>query len=135
MNFKGRVALVTGAASGIGKATAMTFAQNGATVVIVDMEEEKLNNVKKEIELAGGKVLSYVCDVSDEDRVNEVCLDALKKLGKIDILVNNAAIFRTWDDFLTVSTDTWRKYINVNVMGVVYFTKALLPQMVEKQVW
>jgi len=131
MNFKGKTALVTGAAIGIGKATAITFAQNGAKVVIVDMDNEKLQGVKKQIEQMGAEVLAYVCDVSDEQKVNEITKDALDKFGKIDILVNNAGIFRDHGSFLDVSTDMWKKYIDVNVMGTVYFTKALLPGMLE----
>ena len=93
MNFNGKTALVTGAAMGIGKATALTFAQNGAKVIIVDMDEERLQGVKNEIEQMGAEALAYVCDVSDEQKVNEITKDALDKFGKIDILVNNAGIF------------------------------------------
>ena len=131
MNFNGKTALVTGAAIGIGKATALTFAQNGAKVIIVDMDEERLQGVKNEIEQMGAEALAYVCDVSDEQKVNEITKDALSKVGKIDILVNNAGIFRDHGSFLDISVDMWKKYIDVNVMGVVYFTKALLPQMIE----
>ena len=131
MNFKGKTALVTGAASGIGKATAITFAENGANVVMVDICEEKLEEVKKEVESFGTKVLSYVCDVSDEKRVNEVCEDALKQFGKIEILVNNAAIFRDAGEFVNVPASMWKKYMDVNVMSVVYFTQGLLPCMLE----
>lgn len=131
MNFNGKTALVTGAAIGIGKATALTFAQNGAKVIIVDMDEERLQGVKAEIEQMGAEALAYVCDVSDEQKVNEITKDALSKVGKIDILVNNAGIFRDHGSFLDISVDMWKKYIDVNVMGTVYFTKALLPQMIE----
>ena len=131
MNFSEKTALVTGAAMGIGKATALTFAQNGAKVIIVDMDEERLQGVKNEIEQMGAEALAYVCDVSDEQKVNEITKDALSKVGKIDILVNNAGIFRDSGEFLGIPTDLWKKYIDVNLMGVVYFTKALLPQMIE----
>lgn len=131
MNFNGKTALVTGAAIGIGKATAITFAQNGAKVVIVDMDGERLQTVKNEIEQIGAEVLAYVCDVSDEQKVNEITKDAFSKFGKIDILVNNAGIFRDYGEFLDIPISIWDKYIGVNLMGVVYFTKALLPQMIE----
>ena len=131
MNFKGKSALITGAAAGIGRATAITFAEKGANVVIVDMDEEKLAKVKKEVEATGVEVLAYTCDVSDKERVNEITSDALQKWGKIDILVNNAGIFRTAGPFEEISLDVWEKYMNVNVMSIVYFTKALLPKMIE----
>ena len=131
MNFNGKCALITGAASGIGKATAITFAQRGAKVVIVDTDTKKLEAVKKEIEALGTDVLAYTCDVSDRQRVNEITSDALTKFKKIDILINNAAIFRDMGSFLEISDEMWEKYINVNIMGTVYFTKAVLPQMIE----
>ena len=131
MDFKGKTALVTGAAVGVGRATAITFAEHGANVIIVDMDEALLERTKKDVEALGVKVLSYVCDVSDEESVNKVTKDALEKFGKIEILVNNAGIFREHGEFMDIPISTWEKYIGVNVMGVVYFTKALLPQMIE----
>ena len=131
MSFKGKCALVTGAASGIGKATAIILAQKGAKVVIVDTDTQKLENVKNEIEAMGGDVLAYSCDVSNKQRVNEITSDALNKFKKIDILINNAAIFRDMGSFLEIPDEMWENYINVNIMGIVYFTKALLPQMIE----
>lgn len=129
--FSGKTALITGAASGIGKATAITFAEKGAKVVILDMDAEKLERTKAKIKEIGADVLSYVCDISNQERVNEVTEDVLKKFGKIDILVNNAAIFRSYSDFLSTPIDEWKKFIDVNIMGIVYFTKAVLPQMIE----
>jgi len=129
--FKGKTALITGAASGIGKATAITFAEKGARVVILDMDAEKLERTKAKIEEIGADVLSYVCDISNQERVNEVTEDVLKNFGKIDILVNNAAIFRCYSDFLSTPIEEWKKFIDVNIMGIVYFTKAVLPHMIE----
>lgn len=129
--FNGKIALITGAAAGIGKATAITFAEKGAKVVIVDVDAEKLERTKAKIKEIGADVLSYVCDISNQERVNEVTEDVLKNFGKIDILVNNAAIFRCYSDFLSTSIDEWKKFIDVNIMGIVYFTKAVLPQMIE----
>ena len=131
MNFKGKTALITGAAAGIGRATAITFAENGATVVIVDIDSEKLMATKEEIENTGAEVFAYICDISDEAKVSEITADALEKLGKIDILVNNAGVFRDFSDFVSSSTELWRKYIDINIMGTMFFTKALLPKMIE----
>ena len=131
MNFNNKVALVTGAAVGIGRATAILLAQNGASVVLVDINEEKLEDLKKELSEYKDKILSFVCDVSDEDAVYRLVNDALKVFGKIDILVNNAALWRGSSSFLDTPTDKWKRFIDINVMGVVYFTKAVLPSMLE----
>ncbi len=132
MMFKGKTALITGAASGIGKATAITFAEKGASVVIVDIDKEKLECTKKEVEKIGADVVSYICDISNEENVNEVANAALQKFGKIDILVNNAGVFRDMSDFLDTPVELWKRYFDVNVMGTLYFTRALLPQMLER---
>ena len=131
MNFNNKVALVTGAAVGIGRATAILLAQNGASVVLVDINEEKLEDLKKELSEYKDKILCYVCDVSNEDAVYRVVNDALKVFGKIDILVNNAALWRSKTSFLDTPTAEWKRFIDINVMGVVYFTKAVLPSMLE----
>lgn len=132
MDFKDKVALVTGASVGIGRAVALKFAQNGAKVVILDIDFEKLESVKKEIEEYTKDVLIFKCDVSDEENVYEVVRKAEEVFGKIDILVNNAALWRCWSPFVETSTDAWRKFIDVNIMGVVYATKAVLPGMLER---
>ena len=131
MNFKGKTALITGAAAGIGRGTAITFAQYGAKVVIVDVNKEKLMELKSDLEKSGTEVLAYVCDISNEEKVNEVAADALKKFGRIDILVNNAGVFRDFSDFVSSSTELWRRYIDINIMGTMFFTRALLPKMIE----
>lgn len=131
MDFTDKVVLVTGAAVGIGRATAFLLAQNGAKLVLVDVNGEKLDVLKTELAEYGDKILTFVCDVSDEQAVNKVAEDSLKAFGKIDILVNNAALWRSKSSFLNTPTEEWKKYIDINVMGTVYFTKAVLPSMLE----
>lgn len=131
MTFKGKTALVTGAAVGIGRATAITLAENGAQVVIIDMNCAGLEKVKAEIEALGGCAEAYVCDVSDENKVNEVAATAIEKFGKIDILVNNAALWRGHSSFIETPVEVWKKFFDVNIMGVVYCTRAVLPKMLE----
>lgn len=133
LNFKGKTALVTGAAAGIGRAVAIRFAQYGAKVAILDLNEEKLEYVKKEIEVYTKDVIALKCDISQESEVYEAVKKAEDALGNIDILVNNAAIWRYLDSFTNVSTDEWRKYMDINVMGTVYCTKAVLSKMLENR--
>lgn len=130
MNFNGKVAMVTGASVGIGRACAVRFAKEGAKLVLLDMDFARLEKVKEEVAPYTTEVAIYECDVSNEARVNEVSADALKRFGKIDILVNNAAIWRTWKPFIEVSIEEWKKFIDVNVMGVVYCTRAVLSSMI-----
>ena len=129
MNVNHKVALVTGAAVGIGRATAILLAQNGASLVLVDINEEKLALLKEELSAYGDKVLSLVCDVSDEEGVYRVVEESLRVFGRIDILVNNAALWRSKACFLDTTTEEWKRYIDINVMGTVYFAKAVLPSM------
>ncbi len=133
MKFENKVALITGAAVGIGRATAISFAKNGAKVVIVDVDAKKLESTRCEIEAYTKDVLALTCDVCDEEKVYETVKEVERVFGKVDILVNNAALWRCFSPFVETSTDEWRKYLDVNIMGVVYFTKALLPSMLENK--
>lgn len=131
MNFTGKTALITGAAVGIGRAAAIKFAQNGAKLILTDINMETLEKTKKEIEEYTKDVLIFQCDSSDEESVYETVKAAEEAFGKIDILVNNAALWRLRSSFVDTPTAEWRKYIDINIMGVVYFTKAVLPKMLE----
>ena len=133
MDFTNKTALITGASVGIGRAVALKLAQNGAKVVLFDVNFEKLEAVKKEIEEYTKDVLIYNCDVSNEEKLYEIVKEAESIFGGIDILVNNAALWRCWDSFVNTSTNDWRKFIDINVMGVVYLTKAVFPSMLEKK--
>lgn len=132
MDFKSKTALVTGASMGIGRAVALKLAEFGAKLVLFDVNFEKLESVKKEIEVYTKDVAIYNCDVSDEQKVYDCVNDVKEKLGSIDILVNNAALWRCWNSFVDTPVDEWKKFLDINIMGVVYVTKAVLPDMVEK---
>ena len=109
MDFTGQVAIVTGAARGVGRATAHLFAQRGAKLGLLDVDFEKLESVKKELEEYTSDVLIYKCDVSDEARVNEVMADIIAKFERADILINNAALFRSWCPFLQSDIAEWKQ--------------------------
>jgi 3-oxoacyl-[acyl-carrier protein] reductase len=94
MSFSGRVAFVTGASQGIGRACALKLAKNGATVAVAARNQEKLNEVVNEIIAAGGKAAAFALDVTDGEQVKSAIKAAIAQFGKIDILVNNAGITR-----------------------------------------
>lgn len=131
MDFKNKTVLITGAAVGIGRASAIKFAQHGANLVLLDINCEKLESVKLEIEEYTKNVLIFKCDVGDENAVYGITKDAEQHFGGIDILVNNAALWRCWNNFCGTPTEEWRKFLDINVMGTVYCTKAVLPKMIE----
>lgn len=131
MRFIGKNVLITGAAVGIGRACAIKFALEGANVIALDLNKEKLCDLQNELMQNNAKFLALVCDVSDENAVNEAFKAAKQHFGKIDVLVNNAAIWRDSAPFLEASVELWKKYLDINVMGVVYCTKAALPDMLE----
>lgn len=131
MEFLGKVALVTGAAVGIGRATALTLGAGGAKLVLFDVDEEKLLYVKNELSAYTNDVLTFKCDISDGESVNAAVAEALKKFGKIDILVNNAALWKNWDPFVEFDMNLWKKFFDINVTGTAFVTKAVLPQMIQ----
>lgn len=129
--FKGKTAIITGAAVGIGRAVGMVLAEGGANVVLVDLDPETLATTEKEIKAITENVLAITCDVSDNEAVQEAVKKANARFGKVDILVNNAGLWRQRGSFTDLSVDLWKKFFDVNVMGTVYFTKAVIDQMIE----
>ena len=133
MRFSGKVAVITGAAVGIGRATAIRFASEGAKVIALDINKEKLEALEAELRAYTPDALALVCDVADEASVNAAFEKGRAAFGGIDILVNNAALWRDVSKFMDTSVETWKKYIDINVMGVVYCTRAALPDMLERK--
>src|SRR5687768_15485556 len=119
MRLAGRTAIVTGGATGIGSAIAARLAQDGARVVIADLQKS-----------AAG-ALNLQVDVSKEDQVNAMAAETMKALGRIDILVNNAAIFSTLElrPFENIPIDEFRKVMEVNILGVWLCCRACVPHM------
>lgn len=132
MEFEGKVALITGAAVGIGRACAHLMAERGARLVLIDLNREGLECVKEELSAYSDGILTYVCDISAEEEITSAIADAARHFGRIDILVNNAALWRCHSSFVDTPTEEWRKYLDVNIMGVVFCTKAVLPGMLER---
>ena len=131
MIFENRTVLITGAAVGIGRACALQFAKNGANIVLVDYNSETLNSIEKEITEITDSCLCFVCDVTDNDNVLNVVEKSINYFGKIDILINNAGLWRKFVPFNKMDIDVWKQLIDVNIMGTVYFTKAVIDNMIE----
>ena len=127
--LENRVALVTGASSGIGKAISKAFIENGALVVGLSRREEKLKSLKEEL----GERFEYrILDVSDFQRCQEVVKEIHSKYGRIDILVNNAGI--TKDNLLMrMSEEQWKEVIDVNLGGIFNMSRAVVPIMVRQR--
>jgi len=127
----GKVAIITGGASGIGKKTAEIFSKEGAAIAIFDVNRDALNQTEKEIRDNGGKCNGYVVDVTNFEDVTEKVKEVIEDFGEIDVLVNNAGITR--DNFLTkMEIDDWNKVIAINLTGTFNCAKAVAPYMMEK---
>ena len=122
----GKVAIVTGASAGIGEATAITLAAEGASVVIAARRFDRLNAIADRIATIGGKALPIVADITDETQVQNLVEKANAQLGRVNILVNNAGIALS-GNIEGANTSDWRRMIDLNVLGLMYATHAVLP--------
>ncbi len=128
-----RTVVVTGASSGIGAAIAQAFGALGWRVAIGARRVERLEDVAKEVEAAGGKVFSHRLDVTDSDSADAFCAAARAELGAVDVLVNNAG--QNLSALVAQATDEELKSdLEVNLLGAMYMTRRLLPHMVERRV-
>lgn len=127
--LEGKTAVVTGGANGIGRATCMMLAQEGAKVAVTDIEENLCEQIVDEIEQAGGTARSWFLDVSDESNVRDVFAAVYENLGKIAVLVNNAGISGASKPTHELSAEEWDLVMNVNVKGVFFCTKHAVPYM------
>jgi 3-hydroxybutyrate dehydrogenase len=128
VNVQGKVALITGAASGIGAECARLLAQKGATVVIADLNLDKAKEVADAIESSGGKALAVAMDVTSEDAVNAGVETAIAKLGRIDVLVSNAGI-QIVAPIEEYAFSDWKKMLAIHLDGAFLTTKAVVKHM------
>ncbi|MEM0286149.1 MAG: SDR family NAD(P)-dependent oxidoreductase, partial [Candidatus Methanomethyliaceae archaeon] len=122
-----KIAIITGAAKGIGKEIAIKLAERDFNVIIIDIDE-KIFEVEKEI---GQKALAIKCDVSNFNEVKKAVNEVINKFNRIDVLVNNAGIY-PFKSFLEMTEEDWDKVMNVNLKSIFYFTKMVLPKMIEQ---
>ena len=131
-NLQGRIALVTGASQGIGRACALELARVGATVALAARNQAKLAEAAAEIEAAGGKAAIFALDVASEDSIKAGAKAVLEKLGKVEILVNNAGITRD-GLVLRMKRPDWDDVLGTNLTGAFVLTQALLSQMLRNR--
>jgi len=128
MRLANKIAIITGAGAGIGAATALRFAEEGAKLVLADIGEANLNAAAKKVSAHGGECIAVTGDISKEEDARRISEKAIERFGGIDILVNNAA------DFTTFSVEDaevahWQKVLNVNVIGTALVAKFAIPHM------
>jgi NADP-dependent 3-hydroxy acid dehydrogenase YdfG len=126
-----KVAVITGASSGIGEATAVALAEQGAAVALAARRRERMEDVAKRIRAGGGNAEVFDVDVSEEDAALGLLNGAKEKLGGVDILVNNAGVMLL-GPVQNADTDQWRQMVGVNCLGLLYCTHAAIPLMQER---
>ena len=131
MRLKDKVAIVTGGGNGIGRAYALALAAEGAKVVVAEINEDAAKAVAKEIEANGGQALAVKTDVSKEEDTLAMAKKAVERFGRIDVLINNAALFGNLSrkPFYELDLNEWNRVLTVNVTGGLLCARAVFPQM------
>jgi NAD(P)-dependent dehydrogenase (short-subunit alcohol dehydrogenase family) len=132
MPLQERVAIATGAASGIGKAIAERFAREGAFVVIADKNEAAMRAAIEELQAAGAQATGFTLDVTDRGQIQEFVRKVIEAQDRIDILVNNAGITR-YRPFLTATDEDWDLVLDVDLKGVFFCVQAAAPHMIRQR--
>ena len=134
MRLANKVAVITGAASGMGQAASLLFAQEGASVVVVDLNIEAAEETVKSIRAAGGKAIAVEADVADEASVQAMVASAVEAFGRIDVLYNNAGIMPNDDGSVTDITEaTWDRVMDVNIKSAFLCAKYTIPVMLKQR--
>lgn len=132
MKLKSKVAIVTGAGQGIGKAIALELAKEGAKVVVSDINQEHIDEAVKEIKKLGSDAIGIKADVSNSSEVGNMVKKTLEQFKTIDILVNNAGIY-PFKPLTEITEDDWDKVLDVNLKGIFYCTKAVIQKMINQK--
>lgn len=130
MQLQGKVALITGGGSGIGRATALLFAREGAAITVVDLDESRAQAVAREIEGEGGKAIALCCDVSKAADCRRAVQETVAAFGGVDILFNNAGIIRR-ATVLEITEEEWDRAMAVNVKSIYLMSRYAIPIMAE----
>jgi NAD(P)-dependent dehydrogenase (short-subunit alcohol dehydrogenase family) len=130
-DFSGKVAVITGAASGIGRSTAIALAKAGARVVLADIHEERLASCREEIAGQGGEAISRRCDVSSDEDMSTLRERAVDAFGPVDLVMNNVGVL-VMGATPEIPMDAWQRVMDVNVLSVVRAIREFLPSMLER---
>ena len=130
-SLHGKVAVVTGGGSGIGRATALLLARHGARVHVADLNDDAAEDVARTIEAAGGSAVAHALDVSDPDAVEAFAETVFAAEGHVDILHNNAGIGHA-GNIEAITVEDWQRVIGVNLLGVAYGIQAFVPRMLQQ---
>jgi NAD(P)-dependent dehydrogenase (short-subunit alcohol dehydrogenase family) len=130
--LKDKVAIVTGAANGIGRAIAEAFAAEGAHTLLCDLDERGGQELAAQIKSRSGSAAFVRCDVSSENDVKKVVDIAMRYAGRIDVLCNNAAYITDWHDVIQATDEEWRRCFDVGLRGTALFMKHVLPAMIDR---
>ncbi|MDR5658563.1 3-oxoacyl-ACP reductase [Serpentinicella sp. ANB-PHB4] len=133
MKLKGKTVVITGAASGMGRAQARLFSKEGANVIAADIDKDSLDKVVKEITSNGGQALAVQADISNRDSVKDLVKKGVEEYSSIDILCNTAGILDDYSPSLDTSEDLWDRIFNVNLKGMFLLTNEVLPHMIKKE--
>lgn len=131
MRLEGKTAIITGGAQGIGRAYCLRFAQEGAAVAVVDLRDEQARAVADEIVEQGGRAVALKVDITDEEATQDMATAVRQELGRIDVLINNAALYYD-QDIMDQSIDYMRKVIEINLIGQLVCARAVYPTMKEQ---
>jgi NAD(P)-dependent dehydrogenase (short-subunit alcohol dehydrogenase family) len=132
LRFEGKIALVTGAAGGIGRATAMAFAAEGARVVVMDRSRASLQETVEHMKAAGADVLAEACDVSKSDEVKAAVAHAVETFGRIDCAFNNAGVENKPTPLAEIDIEEWDRILGINLRGTFVCMKYELAQMLKQ---
>lgn len=130
--LQNKVCIITGAASGMGESEAIAFAQQGAKLIIADMNLEQANQVAGKIINAGGEAFAFQVDVTQFDQLKQLVELTLEKFGRIDVLLNNAGIFDKYTNSLDTTEELWDRMFAINVKAVFNLSNLVLPKMIEQ---
>ena len=133
MKLKDKVAVVTGAASGMGKAIAILYAKEGAKVVVSDINEEAANGTVEEIKSGGGDAIAILANVANEEDIQNLIDTAVKTYGTLDILVNNAGIMDNFEPAGDIEDAAWERVFAINTTSVMRATRKALPIFLGKK--
>ncbi|AXB58893.1 MULTISPECIES: 3-ketoacyl-ACP reductase [Flavobacterium] len=131
-DLKNKNALITGAGKGIGKAVAIALAKEGVNLILVSRTKSDIDQLAEETAKLGVKTLALSADVSDINSINTAVEKAIAEFKSIDILINSAGI-ASFGKFLELEPEAWERIIQVNLMGTYYTTRAVIPNMIERQ--